>query len=174
MMYTRNEIDSITVVITMIARSVTEPRTYATAMAAMMPSTVSRIKMGIITVNVAGNRVAKMLLIASPVAQLLPQLKVKIDLTKIHSCTYQGSFKPSCWRMAWICSGVASKPPRISAGSPPKNLNRKNTNRMTPASVGTICHSLRKMYAANRAAFVPSQGGGSADYAVAGFKHKSA
>jgi hypothetical protein len=119
----------------------------------MMPSTVSRIRIGIITVNVAGRRVRKMLLIASPVAQLLPQLKVKMDLMKIHSWTYHGSFKPSCCLMASICSGVASKPPRISAGSPPKNLNRKNTNRMTPASVGTICHSLRKMYAANPTAF---------------------
>ena len=41
---------------------------------------------------------------------------------------------------------------------------------MTPASVGTICHSLRKMYAANRTAFWER---GSADYAVAGFQHKS-
>ncbi len=97
-----------------------------------------------------------MLLIASPVAQLLPQLNVKIDFTKIQSWTYQGSLRPSCCRIAWICSGVASSPPRISAGSPPKNLNRKKTNRMTPASVGIICHSLRKIYAATRAAVLSS------------------
>ena len=51
--------------------------------------------MGTITVSVAGRRVRKMLAIASPVAQLLPQLKVKIDFTKIQSCTYHGSFRPS-------------------------------------------------------------------------------
>ena len=70
---------------TMIARSVSVPRTYATAIAAMIASTVSRIRIGSITVSVAGRRVRKMLLIASPVAQLLPQLNVKIDFTKIQS-----------------------------------------------------------------------------------------
>src|SRR5512137_430752 len=146
----------------------------------MIARTVSRIRIGSITVSVAGRRVAKMLLIASPVAQLLPQLKVKIAFTKIHSCTYQGSLSPSCWRIAWICSGVASRPPRISAGSPPKNLNRKKTKRMTPANVGIICHSLRKIYAPTWAAvlFEPASSyrhepdTRSADYAVRarGFK----
>ncbi len=43
-----------------------------------MPSSVSRIRIGIITVSVAGSRVANMLPTASLVAQLLPQSNVKI------------------------------------------------------------------------------------------------
>ena len=114
-------------------------------MAATIPSTVSRIRIGTITVSVAGRRVRKMFATDSPVAQLLPQLNVKIDFTNIHNWTYQGSFRPSWVRMASICSGVASSPPRISAGSPPNHLKRKKTKRMTPIRVGIICHSLRKI-----------------------------
>jgi hypothetical protein len=47
--------------------------------------------------------------------------------------------------MAAICSGVAFRPPRISAGSPPKYLKRKNTSSTAPSSVGTICHRRRRM-----------------------------
>ena len=99
--------------------------------------------MGTITVSVAGKRVANRCDTASFVAQLRPQSKVTICLTKIPSCTHHGSFRPSCWRMASICSGVALRPPRISAGSPPKNLNSTNTSSTTPASVGIICHRRR-------------------------------
>ena len=114
-------------------------------MAAMIPSTTSRTRIGSMTVSVLGTRSLKMLTTASLVAQLLPQLKVKICFTKIHSCTHTGSLSPNWVRIAWIWSGVASRPPRISAGSPPKKWNRKNTSRITPASVGTICQSLRKI-----------------------------
>ena len=47
-------------------------------------------------------------------------------------------------QIAAICSGVAFRPPRISAGSLPKYLNKKNTSSTTPRSVGTICHRRRK------------------------------
>ena len=39
--------------------------------------------------------------------------------------------------MASICSGVAFRPPRISAGSPPKYLKRKKTSRTTPSRSGS-------------------------------------
>ena len=99
--------------------------------------------MGIITVSVAGRRVAKRLLTASLVAQLLPQSKVTICLTKIHSWYQTGSSRPRVWRMALIWSALAFRPPSTSAGSPPKYLKRKNTSSTTPASVGIICHRRR-------------------------------
>ena len=44
---------------------------------------------------------------------------------------------------ASICSGVALRPPRISAGSPPKYLKSTNTSSTTPISVGIICQRRR-------------------------------
>ena len=106
-------------------------------------SSTSSTRIGIITVSVAGSRVAKRLLTASLVAQLLPQSKVTICLTNSHSWYQTGSSRPSVWRMALICSGLAFRPPSTSAGSPPKYLNRKNTSSTTPRSVGIICHRRR-------------------------------
>ena len=57
----------------MIERSVSEPRTYATASANGIASITSRIRIGTITVSVAGSRVANRLATDSLVAQLLPQ-----------------------------------------------------------------------------------------------------
>ena len=93
MMYTRNEIDSITVVITMIARSVTEPRIRHRHRG-------DDAEHGVQDQNRNHHRQrrrqprAENIADRLPVAQLLPQLKVKMDLTKIHSCTYHGSFRP--------------------------------------------------------------------------------
>ena len=54
-----------------------------------MASSVSRIRIGIITVSVAGSRVANMCATDSLVAQLRPQSKVTICFRKIPSCTHQ-------------------------------------------------------------------------------------
>ena len=91
----------------MTARSVNEPRTYATAMPATMPNTTSSNKIGIMTVSVAGSRDLKISSTGSRVAQLLPQSKVTTLVTNIQSCTGTGSFKPNSVRMDSICSGVA-------------------------------------------------------------------
>jgi hypothetical protein len=77
------------------------------------------------------------------VIQLWPKSNVRICLTKIQSCTHHGWSRPSCWRIDSICCLSEICPARISAGSPPKNLNRKKISRTTPASVGIICHRRR-------------------------------
>ena len=64
----------------MIVRSVSEPRRYATHIAIGSATSVSRIRIGIITVSVAGSRVANRLATDSLVAQLRPQSKVTICL----------------------------------------------------------------------------------------------
>ena len=99
--------------------------------------------MGTITVSVAGRRLLKSSATGSPVAQLLPQSKVAICFRYRPNCTHQGSLRPSCWRMASTCSAVALRPPRISAGSPPKPLKSRKTSSTTPNRVGTICQSRR-------------------------------
>ena len=55
---------------TITARSVRLPRTVATAIAKGMASSTSRIRMGTVTVSVAGMRLAKSALTGSCVAQL--------------------------------------------------------------------------------------------------------
>src|SRR4051812_47454009 len=135
-------------------------------MAIGMAMAASSSRMGMVMVSVAGSRVRKMVETCSRVIQLLPHSKVTISRTKMPSCTYQGWSRPSSRRMASICSWLAICPARICAGSPPKSLKRMKIRSTTPASVGTICQSLRKIYAAMRAAilacvlvlFAPSAG----------------
>src|SRR5947199_9972373 len=45
-----------------------------------------------------------------------------------------------------ICSALEIFPASTYAGSPPTQLNRRNTRRMTPSSVGIICHRRRMIY----------------------------
>ncbi len=89
-------------------------------------------------VRVAGSRVRKIVATDSLVAQLWPQLKVATFSTNSQSCSSTGLLRPSSLRIDSICSGLANIPPMISAGSPPKNLNRKKISRITPARVGII------------------------------------
>jgi hypothetical protein len=81
------------------------------------------------------------------VDQLRPKSKVKTCCTKIQSCTHQGWSMPSWRRMFSICAGSGTFPARISAGSPPTQLNSTKTSAMTPARVGTICQSRLARYA---------------------------
>src|SRR6267142_3504791 len=108
----------------------------------------SRSRIGMVIVSVAGRRVRKMDDTGSRVIQLLPQSKVRISRTKMPSWTYHGWSRPSSRRMASICSWLAICPASICAGSPPNSLKRKKISSTTPARVGTICQSLRKIYAA--------------------------
>src|SRR3989449_10135958 len=103
--------------------------------------------MGIMMVSVAGSGVAKRFETASLVAQLLPQSNVTPCRRNSQNCSQTGRSRPSCERMAATGCGVANKPARIPAGSPPNHLKRKNTSSMTPNSVGTICRILRTAYA---------------------------
>ena len=97
-------------------------------------------------VSVAGRRVRKMCETFSLVAQLLPQSNVKICFTKIQSCTYHGLVDAELRADVVDLLGRRESARRESrAGSPPNHLNRKKISRMTPASVGIICHSLRKI-----------------------------
>ena len=72
---------------------------------------VSSTRIGIITVRVAGSRVAKMLATVSLVAKLRPQSKVTMLFRWIQSCTYQGLFRPSWSRIACTCSAWRSGRP---------------------------------------------------------------
>jgi len=103
----------------------------------------SSTMIGTITVSVAGRRETKMLDTGSRVIQLWPKSKLKTCFRKTPSCTHQGWSSPSWLRIASICCLSATWPARTSAGSPPKNLNRKNTSRITPPSVGSICQIRR-------------------------------
>src|SRR3954470_13293899 len=123
-------------------------------MAVGIAMAASKRRIGIVMVSVAGSRVRKIVDTCSRVIQLLPQSKVTISRTKMPSCTYHGWSRPSSRRMASICSWLAIWPARICAGSPPKSLNKRKISSTTPASVGTICQSLRKIYAAMRAAIL--------------------
>src|SRR5438552_13537583 len=49
--------------------------------------------------------------------------------------------------MLAICSALEILPARTYAGSPPIQLNRRKTSRMTPSMVGIICQTRLKMYA---------------------------
>src|SRR5688572_11622 len=49
--------------------------------------------------------------------------------------------------MLSICSWLLILPASTYAGSPPTQLNSTKTRSTTPSSVGTICQSLRTMYA---------------------------
>src|ERR1700675_641522 len=49
--------------------------------------------------------------------------------------------------MLAICSALEILPASTYAGSPPTQLNRRNTRTITPSSVGIICQSRRTIYA---------------------------
>src|SRR5256885_745876 len=131
----------------MTARSVNEPRTYATASASPIEIRVERISHGISNVSDGPSRVAMMCDTASLVLQLAPKSAVTTCWMKIHSCTYHAWSTPSCLRMLAICSALEILPASTYAGSPPTQLNRTNTSTITPSIVGIICQSRRMMYA---------------------------
>ena len=108
------------------------------------------MRIGIITVSVAGRRVANRCATDSLVAQLRPQSKVTICFRKMPNWVQSGSFRPSCWRTASTWAALAFWPARISAGSPPKPLKSRKTSRTTPNIVGTICQMRRIRYAVMR------------------------
>jgi hypothetical protein len=134
-----------TVQATITARSVSEPRTKAIASASAMPNTVSSRVSGTRTVSEGPSRLAMICATGSPVLQALPKSKLRICLTKIPSCTHQGWSMPSWARMLAIAASSAILPASRYAGSPPTQLNSRNTSTITPAMVGSICHSRRKI-----------------------------
>src|SRR5258706_12032170 len=131
----------------MIARSVSVPRTYATMIAKRTARLVSITSTGTMMVSVGTTRVTRMRETSSLVDQLRPKSNVNTCCTKTQSWYQYGWSTPSCLRMLAICSGLEIFPARTWAGSPPTQLNRKKMSRITPASVGIICHSLRITYA---------------------------
>ena len=68
-------------------RSVSDPRTYATANASAMAISVEMTRSGTSTVSDGPSRVARMFDTRSFVLQLAPKSAVTICLTKIPSCT---------------------------------------------------------------------------------------
>ncbi len=95
-------------------------------------------------VSVGPTRVRMMRETSSLVDQLRPKSKVKTCFTNTQSWYQYGSSTPSCFLMLAICSGLEIFPASTCAGSPPTALKRKKMSRITPASVGIICHSLRR------------------------------
>ena len=79
--------DCATVQATITARSVSEPRTYATSIAAAMETSVLTSSSGTSTVSDGPSRVAKMLETRSLVDQLAPKSPVRICWRKIQSWT---------------------------------------------------------------------------------------
>ncbi len=101
------------------------------------------ISSGTSTVSDGPSRVSRMCDTRSFVLQLAPKSAVTICLMKMPSCTQYGWSTPSWRRMLSICSWLLILPASTYAGSPPTQLNRKNTSRTTPSIVGTICHKRR-------------------------------
>jgi hypothetical protein len=89
--------------------------------------------------------VAKISETRSLVDQLAPKSTLRICLTKIQSCTHQGSSTPSWRRMLAIVSGLEILPASRYAGSPPIQLKRMKTSSTTPASVGMNCQRRRSV-----------------------------
>ena len=97
----------------MIARSVSEPRKYATSMAAASARTVLINKSGKRTVNDGPRRVAKICETRSLVDQLTPKSAVATCLRKMPSCTQYGWSTPRLRRMFSTCSALAILPARM-------------------------------------------------------------
>src|SRR5260221_9541615 len=135
----------------MIARSVSVPRTYATMIAKRTARLVSITSTGTMMVSVGPTRVTRMRETSSLVDQLRPKSNVNTCCTKTQSWYQYGWSTPSCLRMLAICSGLEIFPARTWAGSPPTQLNSKKMSRITPKTVGIICHSLLTTYAVTNA-----------------------
>ena len=112
----------------------------------------------------------------SPVAQLLPQLNVKIDFTKIHSCVYHGSFSPSCVADRLDLFGGREQPAEDLGGIAAEELEQEEHEQDDPAqasgSSATACVRYRRprgplSWVFVRACSKPTVARESADYADA-------
>ena len=83
-------IDCPTVQPIMMARSVSEPRRYATPIAIAIDNNVVIMSIGTSTVSEGPRRVAKIAETFSLVAQLAPKSPVTICVMNIHNCTWYG------------------------------------------------------------------------------------